>query len=116
MKYYEEQLYPKNAVMWLQNNPLPGNGLNEYAWGGYMEWYLQDTLVFVDGRTDLFGDVIILDWLTMVTGSEDWMKKITQYEIRWVFLEKDRPLNSLLLNENWRIVYEDEITIILQAP
>jgi hypothetical protein len=116
INYYEEQLYPKKAVMWLQENKPPGNGLNEYAWGGYMDWYLQENRVFVDGRTDLFGDEIILDWLALISGSDDWPRKINQYDIEWVFLEKGRPLNSLLRNQQWILVYEDEISIILQAP
>lgn len=116
INYYEEQLYPQKAISWLGDNQLTGNGLNEYAWGGYMLWHLQHTPVFVDGRTDLFGDEIIIDWLTMVSGAEDWQEKLEDYDISWLLLEKDRPLLELLQTENWVQVYEDDSSMILKAP
>jgi hypothetical protein len=116
INFYEEQLYPKKAVYWLANHSQRGNGLNEYAWGGYMVWQLQETPVFVDGRTDLFGDKVIIDWLNMVSGTENWQENLKKYDISWVFLEHDRPLVRLLLENGWQQVYEDRQSIILKAP
>ncbi len=115
MSFYEAQLYPQKAVQWLKENPIAGNGLNEYAWGGYLLWHLPDNRVFVDGRTDLYGDEIIVDWLNLVSAADDWPDALGSYQLEWVFLEKTRPLNALLLEQDWEKVYEDEVCVIIQA-
>ncbi len=114
--FYEKQMFPGDAVTWLKENPVSGNVLNEYAWGGYMLWNLPETKVFVDGRTDLFGDEIILDWLKLVSKDESYEELLQAYEIDWVFLEQDRPLIAGLEEKGWRVLYEDELSMIMKAP
>jgi hypothetical protein len=53
---YERQLFPVDAVEWIRANQPPGKLFNSYNYGGYLIWHLRDYPVFVDGRTDLFGD------------------------------------------------------------
>ena len=76
----------------------------------------QHIKVFVDGRTDLFGDDIILDWITMVNADPDWEDLLNKYDIGWVFLEPDRPLITELKNKQWELVYQDSLSVILKKP
>ena len=89
---YLEQQFPVQAVAWLAENQPAGRLLNEYNWGGYLQWSLPGSPVFVDGRTDLFGDKVIGDWMTLVGAGPGWQEQLTRYPIDLVLLEPSRPL------------------------
>ncbi|OJX41382.1 MAG: hypothetical protein BGO78_01220 [Chloroflexi bacterium 44-23] len=114
MNAYENKLFPKQAISAISGHGIPsGNVLNSYGWGGYIHWKSNDIKVFVDGRTDLFGDEIIDDWIEMVYAGANWRQLIEKYQIEWTFLEKNSPINQTLLDNGWRIFYEDNLASIL---
>lgn len=113
MKGYLAEVYPVEAVAWLEQNPLQGNLLSEYNWGGYLIWTLPEKPVFVDGRTDLFGDEIIGQWMQMVQGNEGWQDDFDAWQIQAVLLHADRPLIRSLQEFGWEVQYQDEQAIIL---
>jgi hypothetical protein len=110
---YLKQLYPVQAVNWLAGQELSGNLLSEYNWGGYLDWFLPEEAVFVDGRTDLFGDEIIGQWLNMVQGGEGWQADLQRWQVGAVFLQPGRPLVKLLVESGWEVRYRDAQAIIL---
>lgn len=57
---------PVAATEYLKNHKPPGRLFNSYNWGGYLLYNLPDYPVFVDGRTDLYNDLIINEWLKVV--------------------------------------------------
>ena len=117
LRKYEQEFFPYQAVHSIDSSEYEGeNLLNSYAWGGYISWYQPTVKVFVDGRTDLFGDEIILDWIAMVSADPEWENLINKYEIGWVFLEPDRPLLKELRNKQWKLVYQDNLSVILKKP
>ena len=114
---YEQEYFPYQAVNTIvPEDFIERNLLNSYAWGGYISWYQPAIKVFVDGRTDLFGDDIILDWIAMVNADPDWEDLLNKYDIGWVFLEPDRPLITELKNKQWELVYQDSLSVILKKP
>jgi len=112
---YEDKLFPARAMSFLNQNPIPkGNLLNSYAWGGYINWKNPEIKVFVDGRTDLFGDLVLKDWVSLVNaelGYEDLLKK---YGISWLLIEKESPITARLLENGWQVYYSDYDAIILK--
>jgi hypothetical protein len=111
---YEKKLYPAEAISFLEKNSIPdGNLLNSYAWGGYINWKNPNLLVFVDGRTDLFGDEILGDWSKLVKSESGYQDLLLKYDIGWVFIEKDLPIVQTLINNQWQVYYSDNIAIIL---
>lgn len=117
LKNYEQQFFPFQAVNIIDpEDYVEINLLNSYAWGGYISWYQPSVKVFVDGRTDLFGDEIILDWIAMVNADPEWEYLLDKYDIGWVFLEPDRPLITELRKEQWELVYQDNLSVILKKP
>ncbi len=113
MTGYLAQVYPVEAVAWLDEHPPNGNLLNEYNWGGYLIWSLPEIPVFVDGRTDLFGDEILGQWLQMVQGADGWQTTLEGWEVQTVILQADRPLVGLLQQNGWEVQYRDAQAIIL---
>ena len=109
----EREIFPVDAVQWLEDNETNGNLFNEYNWGGYLIWHNRETPVFVDGRTDLFGDEILTDYLTLMTVQGNWNKVIDQYEIKTLLLKSESNLENIASYEGWNILYKDSVAVIL---
>ncbi|HCE17270.1 MAG TPA: hypothetical protein DEQ80_05375 [Anaerolinea thermolimosa] len=105
--------YPVKAVAWIRENQPPGRLFNEYAWGGYIIYALPEYPVFVDGRTDLYGDEIIGEWLRIMNQEEGWMDLINRYHIRLMLIPADSRLPSRLKTQGWRLAYQDDVASVL---
>ena len=106
------QQAPVEAVAYLLDKQPDGPLLNSYNWGGYLIWAARDYPVFVDGRTDLYGDEIIIQWLQMVNVEENWLELLEQWNIRLILLEPSWPITKVLEGEGWVLLYTDEIAVI----
>ncbi|MEE9573920.1 MAG: hypothetical protein V3W20_12775, partial [Candidatus Neomarinimicrobiota bacterium] len=109
----EQKTFPVDAVNWIKKEKPEGNLLNEYNWGGYLAWQLREYQVFVDGRTDLFGDEIIGNWLDLINTVGNWEKSIDDWEINTIFLKRDRPIVQALVQNGWVYGYRDETVVVL---
>ncbi len=106
------QYFPAQAASWIEENQPQGRMFNSYNWGGYLIWRLSHTPVFVDGRTDLFGDPVIKDWLSVVKVETEWEQVIEKWQINWVLIEPDQPLAEVLACSGWDRIYQDETAVI----
>lgn len=103
---------PQTAVDWMIENKLKGNVFNEYNWGGYLIWRTQDLPVFVDGRTDLFGDKILSEWLTAIQAGEGWSDILNKWQVEYVFIDPERPLAKALPEQGWKLLYSDAQAVV----
>ncbi len=112
----QEEFLPLAAVAYLEQNPPQGNLLNSYNWGGLLIFLLPDVPVFVDGRTDLYGDAFLQDYFTSYLGGSEWREIFEKYDIQTVMLEDENALATLLRedSEQWQIVYEDDQAVIFE--
>ncbi len=111
---YEARFYPQKAINFLKSNGIPsGNMFNSYGWGGYLIWNLPETKVFVDGRTDLFGDELLIEWLKIVSAQEGWEQTVEKWQIEWFLIEPHQPIVTRLLEKQWKVRYQDEVSIVL---
>ena len=108
----EAELYPVKAVAWMESHHPQGNLFNSYNWGGYLIWFARDYPVFVDGRTDVYGDTIINQWLTVANGKEGWQKILDQWHIHLILLEPGWPITALLPQNGWKILYQDSNSVL----
>jgi len=104
--------YPVAAVRWIDENHPEGPMLNEYNWGGYLTWFLRDYPVFIDGRTDLYGDEIISQWISIVQASEGWQTLLDHWKIRLILIEPGRPLANVLTKNGWTELYRDGQAVV----
>ena len=111
---YIYESYPMRGMEWLKENQPAGNLLNEYDWGGFLIWNVPDNLVFVDGRTDLYGDKVLSDWITLVQAGENTQSLLDQYQIQTIMLRPDRPLVKLLAGQGWEVKVNDSAVVILE--
>lgn len=103
---------PLGAVQYLKEAQPPGRLFNSYNWGGYLLWALPEYPVFVDGRTDLYNDEIINQWLQATRGEAGWQEVLERWGVNLVLLEPRAPLIPALEQAGWQLLYKDELSII----
>ena len=103
---------PIDAVHFVRSTRPSGRMLSSYNWGGYLLWALPEYPVFVDGRTDLYNDQIIGEWLKAVRAEDGWQQVLERWEIRLILLEPATPLVSKLNSYGWQLLYQDEISVV----
>lgn len=111
------EFMPAEAAEYLRINQPKGPLFNSYNWGGYVLWKLYpEYLSFVDGRTDLFDDAILEEYLDTWRGSDGWQEVLSKWGIRTVLIETDSPLARELLREGWTAVHEDDQATVFTGP
>ncbi len=104
---------PVGATNYLEKNRPPGPIFNSYNWGGYLIEFAPDYPVFVDGRTDLYGDTFLNQYLQTASGSTGWRDTLKQYGVNTVVMEKGSGLAQRLREEpGWKEVYDDDMAAI----
>ncbi len=107
---------PVGAVQYLNLIGASGRIFNEYNWGGYLIWTDPKLQVFVDGRTDLYGDVILGEWMQILQADSGWADKLHQRQVDWVLVDPNRPLVGALAGLGWTVVFQDARAVLFQRP
>ncbi|MGI4854132.1 MAG: hypothetical protein ACRYF4_08835 [Janthinobacterium lividum] len=108
--------YPTPALMAAVSRLPPDSHLmNEYGWGGYLEWHQPQTPVFIDSRVDIFEyNDVLRDYLDIIH-IENTAALLGKYHIKAVLFENKTPLVYLLRRTgDWRVTYEDANAVLLQ--
>jgi hypothetical protein len=103
---------PLGAVEYVRAARPAGPMLNSYNWGGYLIWTLYpDYRVFVDGRTDLYDDAFLREYLDVAMARPEWSKVLERYGVNLILVERDGPLAMFLQTAGqgygWRLAYGD---------
>ncbi|HIK10948.1 MAG TPA: hypothetical protein IGS52_11875, partial [Oscillatoriaceae cyanobacterium M33_DOE_052] len=110
---------PLGAVRYLREQRPAGPMFNSYNWGGYLIWALYpDYRVFVDGRTDLYDDAFLRDYLKVALVRPGWEAVVERYDVRLIVIERESVLATVLAltpdpsavaagegRGGWRLVY-----------
>ena len=112
----EAQHFPAAAVAYLQAHPAAGPLFNLYDWGGYLIWKLNpQTLVFIDGRADLYGESLMRQFADTYDLKRDWQKALQTWRIRTVLVNPDSALAVALRNApGWEVGYSDSQALVLE--
>jgi hypothetical protein len=110
-----EQFLPVKVSAFLRENDLPRQMFNSYNWGGYLLYAAPDYPVFVDGRTDLYDDELLRQWLETTQG-QNWQDTFTQWNIQTVVIETGSPLARILRERtDWNEVYTDDMASVFTS-
>lgn len=99
-----ERGYPAAGVAYLRET-LPGARVfNQYSWGGYLDAKLYpDGRVFVDGRADVFGPVILRDCVKVMPTQGDWEAVLNRYRVDAALMPSQAHLSRVLrTHPAWR--------------
>jgi hypothetical protein len=112
------QIYPIAATAYAQRHGIVPNLFNEYAWGGYLIWSLYpQTLVFIDGRADPYGDDLIAAYHATITARPGWQQILEKYDVRTALIPSNSALAAALgASPAWQQAYQDEQATLYQRP
>ncbi len=114
---FDPQVFPVEAVNWIETHPLPGKGFNHFPWGGYLLYRLwPGGQVFIDGQTDFYGEALTRQYEQVISLDEGWQAVLAQYEVEWLLIPRQSLLaRTLALDANWQIAYQDDVAILFTA-
>ena len=110
--------YPSDAAAYVEANvrPTTGRMINEYTWGGYLEWRFRDRYqALLDGRTQCYSGEF---WrLTYLAGEEARREFLSRIRADVAILPARRSLfRDALTDLGWTTVYSDERAQVLLPP
>jgi len=106
----QEEFFPAQLADYLQQTLPAGRLFNSYNWGGYLIFAAPQVPVFVDGRTDLYGDELLQKYLEVILLRDGWQQTLDEYGIDRVAIESDSTLAGALrlLSTRWHELQFDE--------
>jgi hypothetical protein len=112
----ERRILPLDAVVWIQEHRPRGPMFNSYNWGGYLIWHLwPDYEVFVDGRTDLYGDELLNQYLQVRFARPGFQEVLDEYGVNFLLVEAEGFTDNFLTlddGDDWTLVYSDDVAVI----
>ena len=113
-QHFDPDKFPVAAAEFIDKPGMKGNLFTTDQWGGYLIYRFYPRYpVFFDGRSDMYGEEIMKDYLKLVNLEYDWKRVIEKFKIDWMMLPFDVPLPAALKDlPEWKVVYDDHHAII----
>lgn len=109
------QSFPEKALPYVRGLAGKGRLLNEYRWGGYLEWEAPEVKTFIDPRSDIFVENGIMADYAKAAHIEDTFGVLDKYQIQYVLMPRQTPLAYVLAhNPAWTTAYEDEQAAVFE--
>jgi hypothetical protein len=112
--FEERNHFPAAAAAYLRQHPPAGNMFNHYDWGGYLIFQLYpQTLVFIDGRSEVYGENMMQQFLHAYYLQDGWQKPLLQWKVTTVIVPPASPLAAALREaSDWSLSYQDQMAAI----
>jgi tetratricopeptide (TPR) repeat protein len=110
----DDRKVPIGAANFLKNNRLDGNLFNAYVFGNYLMFSrYPDNHVFIDGRVDMYGPLIMRKYNYVRSANQDWREVLLDYSVDCCVLGTEEGTEKLLLealraSPDWALVYWDD--------
>jgi hypothetical protein len=121
-EYFKGTSYPIEAVEWVrEHRDRVGHRLyNDYAYGGFLLWWLPDVKIFIDGRMPAWhsGDRwIFQDYVAVSLTDPPRLSVLSIYSVDWAMVQRRSLLDEALAREQtWKREYEDgKVSIYIQS-
>jgi hypothetical protein len=112
---YDPEAYPDKAIPVLLSSETHHIFADD-EWGDYLIYRLYPSkLVFVDGRSDFYGDAFGERYLDLLNVKFDWEKTLDRYDIDTVVLSPRVALASTLkISRDWRVAHDDGVAVVFR--
>jgi hypothetical protein len=106
-------LYPVSLLEHLNRSYSPADRLfNEYRWGGFLI-NRTSVPVFIDGRSELYGDRQLVRYASIVHMERNWKRELDSMRITLVLMPTASPLSRELSRRGWRTIAGDSVGSLL---
>lgn len=112
---YSPKDYPERALP-LLFAPETRHIFAEDEWGDYLIYNLYPSRkVFIDGRSDFYGDEFGERYLSLMNVQQGWQKTLDRYAIDTIVIAPRFALASTLkISQEWRVVYDDGTALVFR--
>lgn len=112
--HFDSKRFPTGAVNYLQQQNVQDPVFAPDYWGGYLIYRLYpQTRVVIDDRHDFYGEAFLKSYLQTMHVEPEWQKFLHEHDVRCAVLPRDSALANISAEtENWKMIYEDEVTVI----
>jgi hypothetical protein len=113
---YDPERYPTKVLSLLRADP--GSRIfTDDEWGDYLLYQLYPGhKVFVDGRSDFYGQDFEQKYLDVMNVKYDWEQSLGRYNVDTIVLSTKTALASAIKQSgHWRTVYDDTVAVVFRA-
>jgi hypothetical protein len=112
---FDPDFYPAGALATLRGEANARIFTND-EWGDYLIWSLYPkNRVFVDGRSDFYGDDFEEHYVDVLNVRTGWEKTLARFGVDTILLPPDAPLaGALKESSRWKVVYDDGIALVFR--
>jgi len=113
---FDPKSYPAAALATLRGDPS-GRIFTHDEWGDYLIYHLYPVhKVFVDGRSDFYGDDFEEKYYDVLNVKYGWEKTLRGFGVDTILMPPDAPLSGALKESSrWRLVYDDGIALVFRS-
>jgi hypothetical protein len=113
---FDPKSYPAAALATLRSDPT-ARVFTHDEWGDYLIYSLSKThKVFVDGRSDFYGDDFEEKYVDVLNVKYGWQKTLARFGVDTILMPPNAPLSGVLKeSSNWRVVYDDGISLVFRS-
>ena len=111
---FPEKTASRAAIDFLRTNPIQGNMFNNDEIGDYVIYWLYPRYkVFIDGRSDMYGEPILKEYVKVAHIEPGWKDVLAKYDINYIFFYTDSVLvRHLMTDAGWAKIYADNVASI----
>jgi hypothetical protein len=113
---FDSLKFPVLAADFLEQHSLGERVFAKDQWGGYLIYrFAGRTKVFVDGRSDFYGQDFLETYMQVLEVRPGWDAVLKRYDVRFVLVPPDNALASALqLSSDWKRVYGDRVADVFE--
>jgi hypothetical protein len=113
---FDPKGYPAAALATLRSDP-GARIFTHDEWGDYLIYRLYPGhKVFVDGRSDFYGDDFEQKYLDVMNVKYDWEKILGGFGVNTILMPPGASLTGALKESSrWRVVYDDGIAVVFRS-
>jgi hypothetical protein len=110
---WQKQLFPVEAVAFLEREKVQGKFFNEVTSGGYLAFHTGRP-IFVDGRMDLYKDKFFFEWFFARMGAPNWEAFVQSSGAEVFVLQRTSAVTQLLRQGgSHAVVHADHSHVVL---
>ncbi len=109
---FDPDTYPAGALATLRRNPA-AHIFTHDEWGDYLIW--TGHKVFVDGRSDFYGDNFEEKYIDVLNVKYGWEKTLNRFGVDMILMPPSTALaGALKESSHWSVVYDDGISVVFR--
>jgi hypothetical protein len=113
---FPSEMFPTAMIHQHAGLVASGRLLTTDQWGDYIIYsYYPRQKVYVDGRSDFYGETLANQYLHLLQGAYDWREIVDRNGFDVALLPASWPLSSLLKQDPlWRVVADDHRSVLFR--